>query len=612
MAFQYGQSNKPYQSMGVKPKTPVVSKPVNTLPQNQQKSGIGGFLGSAWNSVKSGVKGATDKIGLTGPMGITNTHSAFLGDPNKTPSASSVKKDASGNYASPGWNWNKQSNNWDKGSPQTQSTQSYPNSGGQVPTSPSPLLPLGGQQNQQSTQATGGAMTSDQLAQQQKNAELMKQYGQGNYTIDAQGNVLPKNNQNTSANQVPANVGGNNQSYPGGVQNAPSAPPPATTPPVTDAFTTNIGTLTDAGQGKDSELESQIKSAADEMERIKNEYAQKGVNIDQTAGFLTQATGLQGQLQDQYLAAIGASQEKYNKLLSIREQNISAAGTAGGLAQPVGQFGMLTNPMTGTPLNTEVFMGAMQEAQKLVNSGTPVNDPSVQSFLSPFGFVGHMAFHQAMNAQQQAGGGGWNPAAQNTQATTNLTQGAQYQQEATQLGLVLGQMDSVTKLSDDFINSSGLNQQGSPFFNQQQNTFLGQLVNPSNVATYNDLVNQVMTYSSQILGASGLNPTDIGKMVDKTTIDGMTASQLKSFLYNVDQLGRARKNVLDQFSQGSYGGTSGYTGEQSEATGLQTGPETGYNAADSPVWLQTISGGVMNFGGDIAGMTAAIKAFIFR
>lgn len=284
----------------------------------------------------------------------------------------------------------------------------------------------------------------------------------------------------------------------------------------------------------------------------------------------------------------------------------SGLNSAAGFTQPVSQFGMLTNPLTGTPLNTGVFQNAVQTALSMVRAGTPANDPAVTSLLSSFGFVGPLAFNNAMQSMQ---GGGWNPAAQSTQAQTNLNQGAQFQQEATQLSTVLNQMNAVSGLADSFLANSGLNQQGSPFFNKQQNTLLGQLKNPANAATYNELVNNIKTYSAQILGSSGLNPTDVGEMVDSINPDGMTAPQLKEFLHNIDQLGQARLKELQQTSQNSYGTGGGFSGTPASVGQLNVGPDTGYNIPQNPA-MQTLLGGLANFGGNVIGIGTAIKGLL--
>lgn len=198
-------------------------------------------------------------------------------------------------------------------------------------------------------------------------------------------------------------------------------------------------------------------------------------------------------------------------------------------------------------------------------------------------------------------------------ANQNIKQGQQYQQQSADLGVALNGLKSVSSFADNFIQRSGLNQSSSPFFNQQQNTTLGQL-KASDIGTYNELVNQVQTYANQIFASTGMTPTEAGVLAKNINIDGMTAPDLKTFLGNLDTLGQARKSILDIATKNSYGANNGnagiYTGNTSSGESLQTNPGNGTIFPNTNASLQAIAGGTANFGGDALAMGAAIKSFL--
>lgn len=168
----------------------------------------------------------------------------------------------------------------------------------------------------------------------------------------------PTNKYNTSTGQL-------NPNYKD--PNAPIITPASSTS--SSAYTpTNsglYGQLVSDLANKSQQSGADYKAAQDEANRIaqkqtdlSNEFAKKDMNIQGTAGFLTQATGLEGQLQKQYDIGQGALASQYagatNRLGAANTQQgllQQALSQAAGYSQPTSQFGVLTNPITGQPIN---------------------------------------------------------------------------------------------------------------------------------------------------------------------------------------------------------------------------------------------------------------------
>lgn len=271
-----------------------------------------------------------------------------------------------------------------------------------------------------------------------------------------------------------------------------------------------------------------------------------------------QANTQQSTQQSGLVSALGAANTQ-------QAQQQSGLTSAAGFSQPVSQFGLLTNPMTGQPLNTNAFQGAVAQASQLVQNGADPAGSAVQALLSPFGFVGQLAFNQA---QGVLGGSGYNPTAQSTAAQTNATQGAEYQQQATQLDTGLKQLKLLQPVATTFLSQSGINPYDTAVYNAPIDDYLKKLGNTGAIQQWNGMVNEINKFSSQVLSAgSGGIPTDISNAISNVDVSHLNASQLKGYLDTLDALGSNQLNVLQGQKGASYGGGYGYSGASAGTVG---------------------------------------------
>lgn len=278
-------------------------------------------------------------------------------------------------------------------------------------------------------------------------------------------------------------------------------------------------------------------------------------------------------------AALGSGFQGASTLLGAAntQQGLqqSGLGSAAGLAQPVSQFGMLTNPITGVPLNTGVFQNAVQQAVQLVQNGTPANDPSVTSLLSSFGFVGPLAFQNAMSAMSGGQGSVWNPAAQSAAAGQNIAGATNFQQQAVALDTGLKNMRTVAPLITQAASQVGINPTDASMYNAPINTYISQIQNSGGFANFQAMINDVQRYSSQIISSGAdLTPTGVTAATALMSPQNLSISQIQSYLGTLDQLGTNQLAILQQQAQASGGSSAGYYGNPANVTSGYTAPQS--------------------------------------
>lgn len=330
-----------------------------------------------------------------------------------------------------------------------------------------------------------------------------------------------------------------------------------------------------------------------------------------TAGNLQ---GSEGILNTQYNSQIANAQAQVANTLQGQGQQITALNDASGLTKPEGNTAYFGSPETGGMVGVSqggAFPGAtgnslidttvQQALSQVYAGGDPTNNPgfdAVKALNSP----------QAVNAYNQGvaaiKGGTYNPTASSASAQTNAAQRAQFQQQSKELGVALEGLSKVGNLADNFLQTTGLNPNTSAFVNAQQNTTLGQLKNPSNIATYNELVNQVQTYAGQIFASTGMTPTAADGMAKNISIDGMPVNALKAFLKNLDIIGQTRKSALDK------GATTDYAPGSTSIGKLETTPSSNQYYEGDNATLEAIGGGLTNFAGDAAALGGSILKFL--
>lgn len=232
--------------------------------------------------------------------------------------------------------------------------------------------------------------------------------------------------------------------------------------------------------------------------------------IAQTTAAEQQAVsqGANTQLQgiDKALTAQNQTQSGYNQAggLALSGQGTAQSGLnqAGGLAQPVqiSPGNALVNPLTGS-----------------------------ESYSGLGGLTG-------LGIAQQ-----------------NIKQGQAFQDEAANLSTTLQQIDTLTPTLTSFLDQAGINNENTPYFNQSLKTYLQQVKNPASVASANAMLADLKTYTAQVLGSSGLNPTEVSQTIASFDPSDLSPSQLESFISNLRNLGQIRLKPLQDSAAASYG-----------------------------------------------------------
>lgn len=332
-------------------------------------------------------------------------------------------------------------------------------------------------------------------------------------------------------------------------------------------------------------------------------------------------------LQSQYAqeqAALGSAfqgaatlQGAANTQQGLEQQGL---GTAAGFAQPVGQFGMLTNPLTGQPLNSGLLSGPVQQAVQLVKNGADPQGSAVQSLLSPLGLAGQSQFTAAL---QGSSGGTYNPSAQSAAVNQNVAQGTQAQGQAFQLDTALKQTSTIEPLFTSILSSSGINSTDSPLYNQPINNYLAKLGNPAAVAQYNLLLNSLQKFSSQIVGAGGVGtPTGVQAATDLQNPGNLSLAQIKYYLDTLKTDGGNQLSVLQRQTNSSYGGNVGqYSGNPANpSSGITVAPQSTAIGGGATTPGSQFVGGIAlgagswalgqakNLGGEVASFIAGLFA----
>jgi len=286
-----------------------------------------------------------------------------------------------------------------------------------------------------------------------------------------------------------------------------------------------------------------------------NSYAQPAptyINAQQTpqAGLIQSLLNLQSRIQPSVQNAAGQIRDLRTSLANSLYQNNTQPipiefqqGRAGQMinqeaSREAAANGYLQNLLSGynaaaAPLNTAISASAPLAGNALgyvTPTGQTIGDTQSQ------GFAGMTRYAQAQN---------------------NISQGNTFAQQAAPLAATLQQIDLLTPRLTQFMTENNLNSQTSPWVNQPIKTYMAQ-ANPAAVQSMNAMFVELKTYIAQILGASGLNPTEVAADVNSFDPSLLHPSQLEPFITNVRNLGMNRLQPLQQASQQAYG--ANYTG----------------------------------------------------
>ena len=367
--------------------------------------------------------------------------------------------------------------------------------------------PQNQQQNQQ-TQNTGNTGTQLQPGM----IQIGGKYYKGGVETDANGNPIQSNTDNT--NQQQQNQQQNNQNQQTNTSQTGNA---------TNTDNTNQATLPTLANVAAREAAIQndpnVQQAQKDIENIKNEYAQKGVNINHTAGFLTQATGLQGLLNQQYLTALDAANTRLNQVTTNTLTGLSQAQTAL-MPANVPYSSQYVTPATGQSAmaggtSTGGLTGSIPSLAQAVANGQMTIDQANSYLGNTMGLTDQL--RQAVMQINPNFNFSLSSASGATQA-----QGQQIQTTATAANSALD------KLQTDFNNLSSLQTGGIPATNSIANWIAGAF-GQNALSAYNTTLNDARAQLEGVLTATGATtPTGAEQMAMTYLPDNMTPSQFAS------------------------------------------------------------------------------------
>lgn len=331
--------------------------------------------------------------------------------------------------------------------------------------------------------------------------------------------------------------------------------------------------LIDLGKGASPEYQAAQEEAKRVSENAVNyakDYSQLTNNIAGTAGFLTQQTGLQGQLNNQYNTVQGTLANQYagatNRLGAANTQQgllNQAAGAAysGAQAQAgrglTAQQGLLTsslpqaysygsqilNPLTGQPIspsNTSINDAVALVAQK-VSNGTMAYQDAV-SALSGYGQGG-------LNALQQALPKGFNVAQSNTLAGQqgSIKPAYNYAQVA------------MKNLENTIAGLGGLQSTNIPIINKlTQGASQISGVNSQAVQAFKAAIAEARGAIQKVLAATqGGTPTDYVGQSNALLPDNATPNQIKAAQETLKALGESKVGIYGNPGNSSNSSSSG-------------------------------------------------------
>lgn len=396
-----------------------------------------------------------------------------------------------------------------------------------------------------------------------------------------------------------------------------------TYPSLVGGISRQAGTINKTAEqiGAAGQMTPEEVAARQELARLKGETAEKSQNIlthPGVGGFAMgrdainqrYAQGQESTLAEQisaYAAERAAAQGAYQGQSAAQQGAGGLMGTAAGYAQPVTQFGQLTNPQSGEVVSPSggnpQLNTAVQQAVQLVQNGATPQDAMSQSGISNFGLPGQQAFTTAM---QQVSDGTYNPTQWSAGAQQNASQATATQQQAFTMDTALKQLGTIQPLITNFMTQSGLNSQDNPDFNAAMQTYYGKFLSPGNKQIFETYMGDIQKYTSQILAAgSGTIPTDVSNTLSNFDPRNLTASQLQPYLDSLKKLGDNQLSVLQ--GQTSATGGTGYTGTPTSVTKTPTVAPTVTPSAitsKNPIIQGLIGGGLNAFGGGVNAATS--------
>lgn len=341
-------------------------------------------------------------------------------------------------------------------------------------------------------------------------------------------------------------------------------------------FATNVQNLTGYGSGQES---PEVQKAREDLLKFNNARAVSEQGVDEVGGDLNSATGQKAIIENRYATELPGYQQALSSALSSQGQQIGAAGTAGGLSQPVGQFGMLTDPTTGRAINPEMAKSFIQQAMSLYQNGADPQGQAIQQILAPLGGYGQALFSAAINQGQ---GGGYNPDAASTQVQTNNQLGSGFQSQAANLSTAMQNLDKISPLAINFLSQSGINPQQTAAWNKPINDAIKVAVNPGAAVQWASITNDIRSIAAQVIAAKTPGtPTSNDEMTAAQDPGLLSGSQLQSVLNTWSSLGNLQLGTAQSNARNAYKGSTGYAGNKAAPTpsSIPVAPVNSSNAA---------------------------------
>lgn len=317
---------------------------------------------------------------------------------------------------------------------------------------------------------------------------------------------------------------------------------------------TDLANRSQQSGGDYQNAQAEAQRISDEQTKLAQDYAQKTNNIAGTAGFLTQQTGLQGQLNNQYNTVQNALASQY----SGATNRLGAANTQQGLLQQaIQQAAGLASPQLAG-FNQQAFSPISGQ----FSAGGSLND-AVSNVIQKLQ-SGQMSYNDALTALSGYGQGGVNALQQALPQGFNV---AQSNTLAAQQGSIKPAYDYAKQALGNLQNAvSGLysaQNTNVPIINQLfqgASTIFG--VGSQGVQAYKGALAEARGAIQKVLAATqGGTPTDYVGQSNALLPDNATPNQIAAAAETLDTLGQAKVNIY---------GNPGQSGNQPSSGTIQT------------------------------------------
>jgi len=549
-------------SMGVQAKQPTAPTPTYSLPANQQK--VQDPVLIAFNQ---------DKVG-NNAMKAQNSYPGAT-QMQTQPQQSSGFSGFNGGQSGGGGATSTFSTSFPNANPIGSTTSSTPAPAQATTTS----MPVGNQTTSSIVDYLKSIGRPDDFNSRQG---LAKQVGIQNYTGTAEQNIQLLNSLKNGYNEGKANNGSLSQNtgqiqLPGQTAGTPGQNQSQNSYNSSNTLNLPSNFATNTPQGLTPGLEalrkigSQTTGGGNSAQSNYNSSVNPVVNINQnsgaTGGTSQSSTGQvdpfttyvqQLAKQAQMTDAERALMQQQAQLTENKATVAKNMGDVGDLYQSTynGRMGLLNQAAQAQQQNlaeqTQTYTAQRQAAKDALSAAAGLTQPTSVPFSS--------GLRNPVTGELVGGsgaGGQFGDYVNYLQAQNAAQQGNQFANQASSSSLGLQQVRNLANGFADFAEKTGLAQNFFGNANMKLKDIESQL-NPSNVATYANIKNGILSAYQNILIGRGIGVESATQYANdlNQNIDKMTGADLVAFLENLDI--EAQKNIqpMQQFAQGAYGAAS--------------------------------------------------------